>query len=413
MKPQTTVNELILNEEIELERRRNGQILGRLRILIVTSFFLLHLVMGYGFNKPAFIGKEYLLATYLIFAIFISLQPKQGGRIQLIREFSIPILDIPMTYFLLDAWIKTVGELGLEIFHIISLLGVAFMMFFINLSGLFFSATITIPTTLAGLALIMQLFNNTVTPVDTRVAGFLLLSLTGYATVRISSRVKKLVSAAAEKQSLNEKLSRYFAPEVAAVIENSENSDKLKQRKFEVTVIFTDIRGFTKLSSEMDGEDVIRMLNEIHEHLVSCIFLTGGTLDKYLGDGVMAYYGAPVKTDDHADKALECALMMRAQIAAYNEKRRIRGEHPIQIGIGIHSGSAIIGDIGAEIRREFTIIGDTVNTASRIESLTKKHQVDILLTSATRNRLSKPVQLRPLGVDEIRGTQHSIETYTL
>ncbi|MEN9810250.1 MAG: hypothetical protein RLZZ488_1817 [Pseudomonadota bacterium] len=411
MKPQTTVNELILNEEIEQERRLNGRVLNRLRILAVASFLLLHLIMGYGLGKPAFVGKENLLGFYLAIAVSFSFLPERVKRFELIREFSIPLLDVPMTYLVIDAWVTSVADPA--VFRILGALGLAFMMFFVNLSGLFFSATITTPVTLAGLAVIMQLFNKTETPIDTKVTGFLLLGLTGYATVRISSRVKKLVAGAAEKQSLNEKLSRYFAPEVAAVIGNSEGSDNHKQRRFDVTVIFTDIRGFTKLSSEMGGEDVIRMLNEIHEHLVSCIFLTGGTLDKYLGDGVMAYYGAPVKTDDHADKALECALMMRAQIAAYNEKRKSRGEHPIQIGIGIHSGSAIIGDIGAEIRREFTIIGDTVNTASRIESLTKKHQVDILLTSATRDRLSKPAQVRALGIDEIRGTQNTIETFTL
>lgn len=411
MRPQTTVNQLILNEEIEQERRRNGQILNRLRIVAVASFLLLHLVMGYSLDKPAFIGKEKLLVPYLAIAVAFSFLPERIRRFELIREFSIPLLDIPMTYLVLDAWVTSVADP--VAFRTLGMHGLALMMFFTNLSGLFFSATITTPVTLAGLAVILELFNRTEARIDTKVTGFLLLSLTGYATVKISSRVKKLVAGAAEKQSLNEKLSRYFAPEVAAVIENVDNTDKLKQRKFEVTVIFTDIRGFTKLSSEMDGEDVIRMLNEIHEHLVSCIFLTGGTLDKYLGDGVMAYYGAPVKTDDHADKALECALMMRAQIAAYNQKRESRGEHPIQIGIGIHSGSAIIGDIGAEIRREFTIIGDTVNTASRIEGLTKRHLVDILLTSATRDRLSKPRQLRSLGVDQIRGTNQSIETFTL
>jgi adenylate cyclase len=163
----------------------------------------------------------------------------------------------------------------------------------------------------------------------------------------------------------------------------------------------------------MSGPEVIRMLNEVHEHLVSCIFLTGGTLDKYLGDGVMAYFGAPVESKDHADKALECALMMRDEIRKLNEKRLARGDNPIALGIGIHSGPVVIGDIGAEIRREFTIIGDTVNTSSRIESLTKKHQVDLLLTAETKSRLTRTYELKSLGTDEIRGSNRSIETFTL
>jgi adenylate cyclase len=167
------------------------------------------------------------------------------------------------------------------------------------------------------------------------------------------------------------------------------------------------------MASSMSGSETIRMLNEVHEHLVSCIFLTGGTLDKYLGDGVMAYFGAPIASADHADRAVECSLMMRAEIQKLNEKRLARGDHPISLGIGIHSGAAVVGDIGAEIRREFTIIGDTVNTASRIESLTKKHQVDLLLTGETKSRLTRKYQLRSLGYDEIRGSNRTLETFTL
>jgi adenylate cyclase len=408
MKPNTTINEIILNEEIEKERLRNGFTLCRIRVLTVSIFFFLHIMMGYGFGKDKFKGKEIIFFSYLIIALVLIYLPFAKKYVKSIREFSIPLLDIPMTYLIFNAWILSIDEE--PVFRILGVLALAFMIFFTNLSGLFFSGKVTVPVTLAAIASVIPLFLLTKTPDDTIVTGVLLLVMTGYSSYRISRRVKSLVSNAAQKQSLNEKLSRYFAPEVAIAIENKQQS---QQRIFDVTVLFTDIRDFTKMSSTMDGEHVISMLNEIHEHLVSCIFLTGGTLDKYLGDGVMAYFGAPVVNENHADRALECAVMMRSQIEEYNRKRTARGEKPIQIGIGLHSGPAIIGDIGAEIRREFTIIGDTVNTASRLEGLTKVHKIDILLSSATRDRLRESGQLRSLGFDEIRGSGVRIETFTL
>lgn len=411
MRFSTTVNELLLNDEIIQERKRNSRTLNKLRIITVVVFFLIHLVMGYVFNEQNFRNKEVEFLIYIAVALGLLLLPQNKKFADNIREYSIALFDIPLTYLILNSWLELLIQTPRT--HLISLLALAFMMFYVHLSGLFFSRTVTLPTTLAGLALTHQMFTKTETPPHTQIIGTVLMCLTGYATMVISERVKSLVTLSAQKQALNEKLSRYFAPDVAAAIQNETNTNNTLNRDVDVTVLFTDIRDFTKMSSTMNGPDIIRMLNEVHEHLVSCIFVTGGTLDKYLGDGVMAYFGAPVPSDHHADKALECALMMRSEIAKLNKKRSERGEPQLQIGIGIHSGTAVNGDIGAEIRREFTVIGDTVNTASRIESLTKKHHVDLLLTDATRQRLKNSYPLRSLGIDEIRGSQNRIETFTI
>lgn len=410
MRLNTTINELLLNEEISQERIRNARILSTVRIISVSVFFLLHVIMGYGFNVPDFKGKEALFAIYLFIATAIARFSKVSRKLDAIRDYSISLIDIPLTFLLLNSWLPVLKEESSQ--HLVSLLGLGFMMFYVHISGLFFSQRIILPTSLAALAVVIHLFKITNTPTNTQLPGVLLLGLSGYSTYLMSVKVKKLVISAAHKQSLNEKLSRYFTPDVAAAIQSNKSDQENEQRTFELTVLFTDIRDFTRMSSTMTDSEVIGMLNEVHEHLVSCIFLTGGTLDKYLGDGVMAYFGAPVATADHADKAFECANMMRSEIQRLNEKRIARGEPAIQIGIGMHSGPAIVGDIGAEIRREFTIIGDTVNVASRIESLTKKHQVDLLLTSATREKLRNKHSLRSLGFDEIRGTQLKLETFT-
>ncbi|NBW83393.1 adenylate/guanylate cyclase domain-containing protein [bacterium] len=181
----------------------------------------------------------------------------------------------------------------------------------------------------------------------------------------------------------------------------------------DVTVLFVDIRDYTRISENMSGHEVVRLLNSVHERLVKCIFDSGGTLDKYIGDGLMAYFGAPIADSGHADKAVECAERMKQAIAELNKARAANSEAPLTIGIGLHSGVAVVGDVGAEFRREYTVIGDTVNTASRVEALTKKHSIDVLATEAVLNRLSNPQKLQFVADDIVRGRSNSVRTYTL
>src|SRR5262249_5691049 len=148
----------------------------------------------------------------------------------------------------------------------------------------------------------------------------------------------------------------------------------------EVTILFADLRDFTSLSERLTGTQVVAMVNEFHGRMVSALFSHGGTLDKYLGDGLMAYFGAPVAS---ADRAVRCALAMQRALDALNVERTARGESALHMGIGIHTGTVVLGDIGAPQRREYTAIGDAVNVASRIQGLTKMHGVPILLSEET------------------------------
>lgn len=159
---------------------------------------------------------------------------------------------------------------------------------------------------------------------------------------------------------------RYFAPQLAQRIASSEGAMGLGGDKREVTVLFSDIRGFTALSETMPPAEMATWLSEYFTEMVECVFRNDGTLDKFIGDAVMAQWGAPLGTPEDADKAMKAAIEMMEELGKLNAKWIAEGRPALQIGVGINHGEAFAGNIGSEKRLEYTVIGDTVNTASRL-----------------------------------------------
>jgi adenylate cyclase len=156
---------------------------------------------------------------------------------------------------------------------------------------------------------------------------------------------------------------------------------------------------------------LVALLNEFHQHMVEVVFGSGGTLDKYTGDGLMAYFGAPMTQADHAGRAVECALAMQKALARFNLRRKELGEEPLRMRIGIHSGTAIVGSIGAPHRREFTVVGDTVNVASRLEQVAKHLEKDIVISEATRQRTEGRFFCEPLETVPNKGKTTPLSLY--
>jgi adenylate cyclase len=179
----------------------------------------------------------------------------------------------------------------------------------------------------------------------------------------------------AERNRAN--LARYFSPNIVDELEAMENPLG-HVRTQPVAVLFADIVGFTRLSEHLPPERVIELLRSFHRRMANTVFAHEGTLDKYIGDAVMATFGVPRTGKEDAVNALRCACAMIDELARWNEKRRARGADPVWAGVGVHFGPAVLGDIGDERRLEYAVIGDTVNVASRIERLTRALSVDIL-----------------------------------
>ncbi len=181
-----------------------------------------------------------------------------------------------------------------------------------------------------------------------------------------------------------------------------------------VTVMFVDIRNFTARCRHSDPSRIVSVLNLFLTHMVAVVEKKhGGMINKFLGDGFMALFGAGGSLANHADAALAAAVDLTLEIDLVNNELVKRGEEPIQIGIGLHTGPAIVGSIGSPERLEFTAIGDTVNMASRVEGLTKVAGATILLTSEVRAMLHPDTRLEPLPAQSVKGVEQPVALYTV
>ena len=219
-----------------------------------------------------------------------------------------------------------------------------------------------------------------------------------------------VISSVKKTERANAVLGRYFSPEIKEEIEKSEGTlDKESSKDLDIAILFTDIVGFTKLSEKMDPKDVLSLLSEYQTMMVDSIFSHKGTVDKFIGDAVMANFGTPKSAGNDAQNAFDCALTMNKKLKDWNKLRNEQGLQQIEHRIGIHYGPCVFGNIGSELRTEFAVIGDPVNVASRICDSCKEFDTNFIISKDVASRIGLKCKYEDIQNYKIRGRKEGMD----
>ena len=221
----------------------------------------------------------------------------------------------------------------------------------------------------------------------------------------------KFISENRNKEKIKQAMGKYLSQDVMKNVVRNIDDLKLGGKRAIVTVLFSDIRGFTSLSEKMSAEEVSMILNEYFAEMEPIISKYNGVINKFIGDAVMAIFGEPIQDINHAQNAVKCAYEMLKKVEYLREKWLFEGKPKIEIGIGINTGEVFIGNIGTETRMEYTVIGDTVNLASRIESYNKVYKTNLLVSSSTYSSISDIADVIKISEVQIRGKSKKMNIY--
>lgn len=216
-----------------------------------------------------------------------------------------------------------------------------------------------------------------------------------------------------EKREMKKTFGKYVSPSVLKQITENPSAVKLGGEEKEITVLFSDIRGFTTMSEKTTPPELVRILNTYFSAITKKIIENDGVLDKYIGDAIMAFWGAPISEPKQADRAVKAGLEMLEELNRLNKTLASQGDPEIKIGVGIYTGKAVVGNIGSEHRFDYTAIGDTVNTASRLEGLNKEYKTEIIIGESTKNQLTEEFKITPLGSANVKGKMEALKIYNV
>jgi adenylate cyclase len=251
--------------------------------------------------------------------------------------------------------------------------------------------------------------------VDQIGSGNLGINLEPRGTVEFADLARAINSMAAglrERETISKAFSGYLSREVLDMIVRDGHTPELKGERKDVSVLFADLRNFTAMAETTSPEEVVNLLCMFFERMVEVVHRNDGRVDKFLGDGLMATFGAPVEDSSHREHAIITALEMQRELRDLCAKWQAEGRpSDFRMGIGINSGSAVVGNIGSEAHMEYTVIGDTVNLASRLQTATKEIDAEILVSESTQAGTQSRFRWKPLGGVHVKGRVQEVEVF--
>ncbi len=231
--------------------------------------------------------------------------------------------------------------------------------------------------------------------------------------VYLSITIYKYITEEREKKKIRGAFQYYLTPSVINEILKDPSRLKLGGEKKHLTVLFSDIRGFTTISERLSPEELVHLLNEYLTAMTNIVFKYEGLLDKYMGDAIMAVFGAPLPQEDHPARACRTALEMMGELKKLQKKWADEGRPVFDIGIGVNSGDMVVGNMGSEMRFDYTVMGDSVNLGSRLEGINKEYRTNVIISEYTYDRVKEEFFCRELDSVRVKGKELPVKIYEL
>ncbi len=425
-----------MNNFDEFDRLVEKQVNATLKVGSLSSA-----VLGYSSGLILWIGSYFEIAKHIEVPIFWTVF---GGTYSLIIFFlakhekvrnytkyavmlgfvSLPSVIYLIAYLTLPAGAATYinGPPGYLYFFLIIVTGFSFDFKLSFLSGIFAAVQYTIIIFVSSENISKLIHVDLLMQQDNRFLIFyyfrpIMMVISGYAVATIGNHVRSLISETIERERENTFMNRIFGQYVSPEVREKvmQENVAIKGEKKNVAVLFCDIRGFTTASENKPPEEIVSELNEYFDAMAKAITTANGTIDKFIGDAIMAVFGGVIGLENPSDSALEAARRMVRNLEVLNRKRMQTGLPKIRNGIGLHYGEVYLGAIGSENRKDYTVIGDIVNTTSRIESLCKEHKVALLLSEQFYDELpdSQKFECYKLAETLLKGRKEKTILYAL